>query len=189
MRFLDYIADTVGVGLSPYGFELIETSGSAHEARRLVRGNLAIGITYDPRNGEIDASLTNIPTGSHVPFWVVGELTGDRKAALIGSTGVQNDDDAKVAAALLTRAFQRHLQLLVDWNDETAIRLSEAMKVLSQAAWQKQRLAHAMAKAELCWADRRYSDYVAVVAPFAGELSPSGRKRLMIAEKRLQPVS
>jgi hypothetical protein len=189
MRLLSYIAEAVGATLSPYGFELVEPSGSAYEARRLVRGNLSIGITYDPRNGEIDVSLTDIPTGSRVPFWILGDLTGDRQAALVGSTGVQNDEDAQVAAALLTKAFQRHLQLLLDWNDETAGRLSEAMEALSRDAWKKQRIADAMAKAELCWTEKRYADYVSEVTPFAAELSPAGRKRLMIAQKRLEPAA
>lgn len=79
-------------------------------------------------------SLTDIPTGSRVPFWLLGELTGDKQSALVGSTGVQSDEDAQVAATLLTKVFQRHLQLLLDWNNETALRLSEAM-----AAFRKKR--------------------------------------------------
>lgn len=53
MRLLNNIAETVGAALSPYGFELIEPGGSAYEARRIVRGSLSIGITYDPRNARL----------------------------------------------------------------------------------------------------------------------------------------
>src|SRR5690606_28827859 len=141
------------------------------------------------RNGEIDVSLTDIPTGSRVPFWLLGELTGDRQAALVGSTGVQHDVDAQVATALLTKAFRRHLQLLVDWNDATARRLSQTMEAISRDASKKQRFAEAMAKAGRCWTNKRYADYVAVVSPFSAELSPAARKRLEIAEKRLRPVA